>query len=167
MENKNICNECIIKTGGCCTNANLIIHSSEINPFLEAKTKDVIPPTQSLEKLSDEKDLYFYQTNGERCIFLSSSNACLIYDTRPTICKMYPILWNKTALDPTNIFIDLLCPLAHSVPISDIYKTSRDINIKKMIKKIGPLVFDHTASTYLNINDIKRSSEAFDEIYSD
>lgn len=167
MKGKTVCANCIQKTGGCCTSINLIIHETEIKPFENAKKKKLLPPTHVLERISDKSNLYSYQTNGERCIFLTSTNTCSIYDQRPTVCNMYPIVWKKTAINPTNLFIDLLCPLAHSMPIRDIYKTSTEMNRKKMMKEIGPLVFDSSTSSYLNISDIKNSSKVLDEIYTE
>lgn len=167
MDGTTVCDNCIRKTGGCCTNINLVIHETEIKPFKDAKEKKLIPATQILERISGNGNLFLYQTNGERCVFLTSSNTCSIYDRRPTVCSMYPIVWKKTAINPTNLFIDLLCPLTHSMPIKDLYKPSTDIKKKKMIKEIGSLVFDSDASSYLNISDIKRSSDVLDEMYQD
>ena len=167
MSENNTCNNCINLTGGCCTNANLIIHKSEIKPFMEAKKTGRLPESQSFEKLDDEDDLYFYQAHGERCLFLSDENNCIIYDQRPTVCKMYPIVWKKSPIDPTTIFIDMLCPLTHSMPIKDFFKANVTIENQKIMKLIGPLIFDQTDSSYLNITDKKRSSDALTKLYDE
>ena len=165
MKEKNVCNNCIISTGGCCTNPNLIIHGSEIGPFLEAKEKHKFPDEHTFDKLQDENDLYFYQANGNRCVFLSDHNSCLIYSRRPTVCKLYPVVWKNGIVESFNIYIDLLCPLTHTIPLVKIHSQSQEMDNQIMIKRIGGLIFDDNDNSYLNITDKKNSSEGLSAIY--
>ena len=167
MEEMPVCTNCIRKTGGCCTNVHLIIHSSEITPFLKAKDSGLFTKSHVLEKWNDNKDLYVYTSTDQRCIFLSTNNTCLIYEKRPTICRLYPVVWKTGIIEPFNIYIDLLCPLSHVVPIIDIYKPSKKMINKELMKKIGSLNFDDNDCSYLNITDKKQSSDGLKALYDE
>ena len=167
MEHKNICNDCISTTGGCCTGVNIILHESEVKPFLYAKEKHLFSESDNLEELKGQKDLFVYTSGTKRCHFLTESNTCSIYNSRPTICKLYPIVWKKGIIESNDIFIDLLCPLTHVKPILDLYSSSQELENKKLIKKIGSLVFNENDSSFLNITDKKRSSDALSNIYDE
>jgi hypothetical protein len=80
---------------------------------------------------------------------------------------MYPIVWKKSSIDPSNVFIDMLCPLTHAVPIREIYKQSKSILNDKMMKNIGPLVFNEHNNGYLNLTDQKSSSEGLAGLYGE
>ena len=167
MNEKNICTDCITKTGGCCTDMNLFVDVTEAQPFLEAKEKGLLPDNHSFDKLDNRKDLFIYQSRGERCMFLSTSNACSIYDKRPSICKLYPIVWNKTAVNPINIYADMLCPLTHAVPILKLHEQTKKVENRILMKKIGPLDFNDIDYSYLNITEKRSTSTALDDLYEE
>lgn len=167
MEHKNICNDCISTTGGCCTGVNIILHESEVKPFLHAKKEGLFTESDNLEQFKEQKDLFVYTSGTKRCHFLTDSNTCSIYDSRPTICRLYPIVWKKGIIESSDIFIDLLCPLTHVKPIVDLYASTQNLENQKLIKEIGSLVFNENDSGYLNITDKKRSSDALAKLYKD
>ncbi len=167
MVEKNICINCITRTGGCCTDMNLLVDESEAGPFLEAKEKNLLPKNHSFEKLETRKEIFLYQSRGERCMFLSNENTCSIYDKRPSICKLYPIVWKRTSLDPINIYADMLCPLTHAIPIVKLYEQTKKEENQILMKKIGPLDFNDIDYSYLNITEKKDSSSALHDLYEE
>ena len=165
LEPTNVCYDCINKTGGCCTNVKLIIHKSEISEFLKAKKMNKFSNSDSLEVFDNSGNLYVYSSSHKKCHFLTSNNTCSIYNSRPLICKLYPVVWKKGLIETTDIFIDILCPLSHSVPLMNLYNPVNEIENKKMMKKIGSLEFNQYDSDYVNITDKKRSSEGLTSLY--
>lgn len=167
MDEISVCHDCINRTGGCCTNVNLILSKSEIKPFLETKQQGQFSESDSLEKWDSGGELYTYNSGEKKCIFLTEKKTCLIYETRPIICKLYPIVWKKGLIESFETFIDLLCPLTHAKPIIEMYKPTQENNTKKLMKEIGSLEFDQEDCSYLNITDKKRSSEALHDLYEE
>lgn len=167
MESKTICQKCIEITGGCCTSVNLFIHRTEISPFLERKDTFGLPTDHSLEAWDKNEEIYVYNSSHNQCMFLGSDNLCTIYENRPLVCRMYPFLWKENALNLNEIFIDILCPLAHYRPFKKMYEESNNEKNQQQIENLGTLRFDVDEKNYLNITDIKNSSEILEILYTE
>ena len=150
MTTKNVCQECINHTGGCCTSVNLSIHISELNSFIEYIMKNGLPKGQKIENLDDEKDIYLYNSGNEKCIFLDENNQCKIYSNRPLVCRMYPILWKTKE----NFFIDMSCPLAFIVPIKNILESIKESKNQEQLKILDDLNFNPLLYQYLSVSNL-------------
>lgn len=150
---ENICPACIKHSGGCCTSVCLIIHKSELLPFIEAKKNNQFPDSHTLEPWDEDNNLFAYKSAEEPCVFLGNDKRCLIYPDRPLICRMYPILWTREE----RYFIDLSCPLAHTIPLKDILTWSEDPRNKNQIKNMSQLDFNINKRQYAHISQLKES----------
>ena len=66
---------------------------------------------------------------------------------------MYPILWTREE----RYFIDLSCPLAHTIPLKDILTWSEDPRNKNQIKNMSQLDFNINKRQYAHISQLKES----------
>ncbi len=149
MAKKNICSECINHSGGCCVGVRFNVHENEIKPFLEAQQSGKMPSNHKLEYDKDDKTYLYDSGDGNRCMFLGGTNQCTIYDKRPLICRLYPILWKKD-----NYFIDLICPLVHAVPLRDIATWPETNKNKASLKDMPELDFDGRSRQYINLKTL-------------
>lgn len=149
MAKKNVCNECINHSGGCCVGVRFNVHKNEVKPFLEAKQSGKMPINHKLEFDKDDNTYLYDSGDGERCIFLGKNNQCTIYDQRPLICRLYPILWKKD-----NYFVDLICPLVHVVPLREIATWPEKNQNKKSLPDIPELDFDGRNRQYINLKTL-------------
>ena len=165
----NTCKDCISQTGGCCVNVRLFLTEEDIIPFTEVIDKGFLPENHTFEIWSDNglngEKTYVYNSKREPCVFLQADQTCAIYDNRPGVCRLYPVLWNKDQEDPFSIFIDLLCPLAHTKPLFDIYDYALDPRNIDHMRKIGPLNFDPGDTNSINITDKKRYFDGLKNLY--
>ena len=152
MQIKDICQKCIKSNGGCCTNVKLLIHSSEIELFRERYNTNKIPLEHDLEIVDKEKDLYLYDSGGERCMFLNADYTCSIYEHRPLVCRLYPLKWQTT----DNFHIDLSCPLAHLISLNEITHWKNEDNNAELLTKMAPLNFNSKNKNYANITNLKK-----------
>jgi len=153
MATKNVCSECIKHSGGCCVSVRFNVHVREVQPFLEAQKNGKISDKQKLVQDKSDKAQYLYDSGDERCVFLNDFNSCSIYDKRPLICRMYPILWKKD-----NHFVDLICPLVHLVPLREI-ATWPDKN-KESLVFMDELEFDGRSRQYINLKTLNSMNDA-------
>ncbi|MFB0563331.1 MAG: YkgJ family cysteine cluster protein [Candidatus Lokiarchaeia archaeon] len=73
-----------------------------------------IRPLHYLETSLDEQKILTYQMVNKDCEFLDrEANKCTIYDSRPLVCRSYPI---QCKLPHTNMEIDLDCKNTSSIP---------------------------------------------------
>ena len=91
-------------------------------------------------------------------MFLDNGHKCLIYEKRPLICSLYPILWEEQD-GVMNYFADFACPLAHITPVHDLYNWVKEPSKKKLIEILGELEFESNLIQYVNISKIT------DEVY--
>ena len=156
MAKKNVCSECINHSGGCCVGVRFNVHEKEIQPFLEAQKSGKLPLNHKLVQDKDDKTTYLYDSgNGGRCMFLGDKNQCTIYDKRPLICRLYPILWKKD-----NYFVDLICPLVHALPLRDI-ATWPSKNTESL-KDMPELDFDGRSRQYINLKTLFGMNDALE-----
>ena len=150
MHLKNVCQECIIHSGGCCTKVNFCIHKSEANSFLEYISKNGLPSDHKFERFGENSDLFLYNSGEDHCIFLDENQRCKIYADRPLICRVFPILWT----DPNNFFIDLSCPFAYTIPLKDILISLDDPKNIEQIELMKKLDFKSSQKRYLPVNGL-------------
>ena len=149
MAKKNICSECINHSGGCCVGVRFNIHENEIEPFLKAQKNGKMPTTHKLVYDKDDNTYLYDSGNNTRCIFLGVNNQCQIYDKRPLICRLYPILWKKD-----NYFVDLICPLVHTIPLRDIATWPETNMNRASLKDMPELDFDGRSRQYINLKTL-------------
>ena len=158
MAKKNVCQSCISHSGGCCVDVRFSVHMKEAKPFIDLKNYDKLPDGHKFYMEKGEKDTYIYSSGGNRCVFLTDKNTCGIYDQRPLICRMYPILWKPN----DNYYVDLACPLTHLVPLKDISEwPSKPIN-KEILNQINELDFDGRNRQYINLKTIREMNDALE-----
>ena len=162
MPLKNVCQECIKHSGGCCTNVNFCIHKSEASPFLEYISTKGLPLGHKFEKFGENSDLFLYNSSDNPCIFLDENHRCQIYDHRPLICRVFPVLWTN----PDNFFIDMSCPLTNIIPLRNIANWIDDPRNKEQIELMKKLDFKSRQKRYLPISGLKDHFPAL-EITSD
>jgi Fe-S-cluster containining protein len=150
-KNKQICDECIKETGGCCTAVEISLHIDELEVFKNRFANNP-PKGHTLEIHDDETDVYLYSSQDDPCMFLNSENKCSIYEKRPLICRMYPIMWEGE--DNLNYFADFACPLAHMIPTREMNLWQQDPRNKGYIEKMGELDFTSTEPQYVNLTVI-------------
>ena len=126
-----------------------------------------LPINHSLEVWDKNEEIYIYNSDHKRCMFLGSDNLCMIYESRPLVCRMYPFLWKKNALILTEIFADMLCPLMHFNAIRKMYEESDNEKNRQQIENLGTLNFEIDEKNYLNITDIKNSSDILEILYNE
>ncbi|MCC6034902.1 MAG: YkgJ family cysteine cluster protein [Desulfurococcaceae archaeon] len=105
FENNDFCKKC----AKCCFNTEMILTLSDITR-LESKGY----------RGFYEKRSGFYRLiniNG-RCVFLSPSNLCLIYEDRPLGCRAYPLIYDEAR----GVIVDSECPLRSEISCEDLYK---------------------------------------------
>ena len=152
MPRKDICQKCININGGCCTNVKLLIHGSEIDAFRERYNTNTLPLEHEFEVVDKERDLYLYDSGGERCMFLNADNICSIYEQRPLICRLYPLKWQTME----NYHIDLSCPLAHLIPLNEIAHWRDEDKNTHLLTKMVPLHFNSKSKDFANITNLKK-----------
>ena len=149
MAKKNICSECINHSGGCCVGVRFNVHENEIGPFLKAQNSGKMPSSHKLVYDKDDSTYLYDSGNNNRCMFLGVNNQCQIYDKRPLICRLYPILWKKD-----NYFIDLICPLVHTIPLRDIATWPETTMNRASLKDMPELDFDGRSRQYINLKTL-------------
>lgn len=159
---KNVCSECINKDGGCCVGVNFNIHKSEVLPFLEIEKNGGYSDKHTFYRDKDDKDQYYYNSRKERCVHLNDDNICIIYSERPLMCRMYPILWKKD-----NIYIDMICPLTHFLPLRNIAFWPNDPKNKAQLIHMEELDFDGRSRQYINLKSLKAMNDALAPIIED
>lgn len=158
MVKKNICSECIKHSGGCCVGVRFNVHAKEIKPFLEAQQSGLMPKSHKLTQDKDDKDSYLYDSGSHvPCVFLGANNQCQIYNERPLICRLYPILWKKD-----NYFVDLICPLVHVVPLRDIATWPEKSKNKEGLIDMPELDFDGRSRQYINLKTLLGMNDALE-----
>ena len=158
MENKSICQKCIATNGGCCVDVTFSIHTSEIDPFLkfEIENGGFLPSGHTLKPTKEEPEFHTYDSGGKKCMFLGDDLQCSIYDKRPLMCRLYPILWRK----PDKIYIDMLCPLTHVIPLRDIADWVKLPKNQEQLGNMDDLDFVGRSRQYLSINALKEDNSA-------
>lgn len=154
-----ICQSCIEKTGGCCTNVTFTISEKEIAPFFE-KQKSGLPEGHSIVLNDDDDDVktYNYDSNGEACMFLDADNKCSIYDKRPLICRTYPVNWGIEKKKIT-FYLDFECVLSHHIPVNTFYKKVADPRIQQQYHELGDMEFDPELARYVDISTLYKVSD--------
>lgn len=155
---KSVCSACIDISGGCCVGVRFNIHIDEITKWLEKEKNGGYPLNHVFKIDKDDKDQYIYDSQGERCVHLNENNICSIYEDRPLMCRMYPILWKKRE----NYFVDMICPLVHFIPLRDIATWPEDPKNKKMMKNMDELEFDGRSRQYINLKTLREMNEALE-----
>ena len=157
MENNSICQKCIATNGGCCVDVTFSIHISELDPFLKFETENGgLPSGHSLKTTKEEPEFYTYDSGEKKCMFLGEDLKCSIYAKRPLMCRLYPILWRK----PDIVYIDMLCPLSHVIPLHEIANWVNSPQNKKQMSNMDDLDFDARNRQYLNINLLTEQNSA-------
>ena len=158
LENNSICQKCIATNGGCCVDVTFSIHKSELDPFLkfEIENGGFLPSGHSLKTTKEEPEFYTYESGEKKCMFLGEDLKCSIYDKRPLMCRLYPILWRK----PDLVYIDMLCPLTHVIPLREIAEWINSPANQKQILLMNDLDFDARSRQYLNINSLREENSA-------
>lgn len=165
MQNLNVCASCIFETGGCCVDVKLFMHEDDVVVFLEAQEQGLIPEHHLLVEADPRSQTWLYHSRKEPCVFLGPDHACSIYDRRPGICSLYPLQWTFDPEEEFAVFIDLLCPLTHSVPLREIFWWAEDEKNLQHMRRMGPLTFDTTTSDMINVTDMKRLYSGLRSVY--
>ena len=159
MENngkkKTVCSECINIDGGCCVGVKFNVHISEASRFIEVEKNGGIPSNHTFKIDEDDKEQYVYDSDKDRCVHLDENNACSIYEDRPLICSLYPILWKKK-----NYFIDMICPLVHFIPLRDIAMWPDEPKNIEIMKYMDELDFDGRSRQYINLKTLHEMNDA-------
>lgn len=152
---QNVCQACLAHSGGCCVDVRFSFHDSEAQPFVERQDQDSLPYLHKLIKESDGS--YTYDSGGDLCMFLDEEYRCTIYDQRPLICRLYPVLWKKGVLA-----VDFTCPLSHLVPLREMLKWLESPANKKQINLMPELDFDLRARRYVNIITLREDNDVLE-----
>ena len=155
---KSVCSECIKVSGGCCVGVRFNVHVDEAKAFIEVEKNGGFPPNHKFILDKDDKEQYLYESGDEKCIHLDENNNCGIYNERPLICRMYPILWKKEE----NYYVDMICPLVHFIPLRDIALWPEDPQNQKMMKHMDELDFDGRSRQYINLKTLRGMNDALD-----
>ena len=102
-------------------------------------------------------------------MFLDKNNVCTIYNQRPAICRLYPLLWKRDSSGKNEIFIDVSCPLVYEIPLKEIISWSKDQKNTNQMRKMGSLDFDGRYRNYINFTQLKsynKSLSLIDEFNS-
>jgi Fe-S-cluster containining protein len=157
LENKPVCSECIKTTGGCCVEVEFSIHKSEVTIFLAKQRNGELPSGHSL-KFDDSDDTYTYSSGEGRCTFLSDENKCSIYETRPLMCRMYPVLWQQRK-KMLSYYLDMSCPLAHRMPLREFISWPNRNENNRQISQMNDLDFNHKDEQYISLTVISQQPE--------
>ncbi|MHA2089372.1 MAG: YkgJ family cysteine cluster protein [Candidatus Kariarchaeaceae archaeon] len=152
-KNKRICTACINDSGGCCTEVEISIHIDELAPFKERFDAGSAPAGHTLEIHDDDTKVYLYTSQEDSCMFLNEDTTCGIYEKRPLICRMYPVMWEEKK-KTMNFFGDFACPLAHMIPVRDLASWSWNTKNKGYVDKMGELDFESSEPQYVNLTVI-------------
>lgn len=164
---KNVCHECISASGGCCVDVRLYMLNKEISPFIKAKKLGDMPPGHSITKWGVDGPLWVYDSGKGRCMFLDENNNCISYSSRPSICRLFPVKWHYTKQNEVGIYIDLLCPVAHVVPLKEIYTWAQEPRNRRYIEAVGPQDFDRKDKEFVNITGQIHKDKVIKRLYSD
>lgn len=142
------CAKCIEIAGGCCTDQAITIQEDKAQPFLDVFAKKQ-PKGHTLEY--DKRDhTYEYRSKGP-CIFLGKDKSCQIYDQRPLICQMYPILWEGK---PLKFYLDKNCMLVHKILPEEFRKWVGKKETYLEIELLGELDFDIADPKYVVLDHL-------------
>lgn len=155
MVKKNVCSACISHSGGCCVGVRYNVHEKEIKPFLEAQKSGKLPSGHKIVYDKTDKTYLYDSGDGNRCMFLGERNQCTIYNERPLICRLYPILWKKD-----NYFVDLICPLVHAITLREI--ATWPAKNSDSLKDMPELDFDGRSRQYINLKTLFDMNDALE-----
>lgn len=111
------------------------------------------PNKHTLTLHDDDNDIFEYSSASDPCMFLSKDLECTIYEKRPLICRMYPILWQeKRRSEDMDYFVDYACPLAHRLPVRDFFNWIHEY--EKLVMEMGELDFNYKMGNYVNISHL-------------
>lgn len=133
------------KCGTCCRSVKIPITYSDIKRWQQEQRWDILA---EVRWLIDKKRLYpvwpfFTKTAfNSACPFLSHSNRCKIYETRPRICRDYPQYGGKRMV--------LTCPAVKAGAKFD-QKTVRQIGERQRADLMDTLTFHNEVTAILRV----------------
>lgn len=148
-----VCQKCIELTGGCCEDVTFALFEREYQFFKQRFDDGTAPKNHKLEVHDEEDEIYQYNSDGDRCMYLGEDNQCTIYDVRPLICRTYPILWQEPEdSHDLNYFLDMACPLTYRHPYRDFLAWIDEY--EKTILEMGELDFEKDEPQYINLSEL-------------
>jgi len=121
------CHNCAVLTGD---EVSRLVSNARIKYDLE------LDPKRYFRKVSGELGVYFaVKMIKGRCIFLNKEDRCRIYECRPVLCKLYPVI------DVDSI--DERCPMANRLSKDEIavLKKRYEEEVDEMIKAEKTFLF--------------------------
>lgn len=107
----------------CCIGTQMSLTHQDINRI----TKAGYHPSAFIIHEEGEWRLANQHEQGP-CVFLNDKK-CQIYETRPTGCRIYPLVFNETR---RQAVIDLLCPFSNEFQITEVDRENLFTLIKQL-----------------------------------